>query len=357
MAQARGESKNMDSKKQALNDMAAKALADLERLAIAPLPECYEVWFLHLQNQNLPLSQDIEDRLAAGGALTTDFITGLYYKHCGFDHLRAAFDQHYEGIMGEVVGLQGVAKGLADSASEFGSDIKAISNDVQGVTLTQGELKRFVNLLVDTASRATRRNAELEDELIAAARKINTLHDSIKEIEKDAHTDFLTKLANRRRFDKTMREAMKASERDSTRLSLILCDVDHFKKFNDTWGHHIGDQVLKFVASVLEKNTKGKDSVARYGGEEFAIALPNTGIDNAEKLAEQIRIEISRRKLVSKTTNEDLGSITMSFGVAEFHPGATVDGLLQDADSALYRAKTAGRNMVVTHETEVRRSA
>ncbi|MEQ8178217.1 MAG: GGDEF domain-containing protein, partial [Amphiplicatus sp.] len=132
---------------------------------------------------------------------------------------------------------------------------------------------------------------------------------------------------------------------------------DHFKKFNDTWGHHIGDQVLKFVASVLEKNTKGKDSVARYGGEEFAIALPNTGIDNAEKLAEQIRIEISRRKLVSKTTNEDLGSITMSFGVAEFHPGATVDGLLQDADSALYRAKTAGRNMVVTHETEVRRSA
>ncbi len=150
---------------------------------------------------------------------------------------------------------------------------------------------------------------------------------------------------------------MTASERDSTPLSLILCDVDHFKKFNDTWGHHIGDQVLKFVASVLEKNTKGKDSVARYGGEEFAIALPNTGIDNAEKLAEQIRIEISRRKLVSKTTNEDLGSITMSFGVAEFYPGATADGLLQDADSALYRAKTAGRNMVVIHETEVRRSA
>lgn len=347
----------MNATSATLNDVAANVIADLARHGVAPLPECYEVWFLHLQNQNAHLTQDIEERLGDGGALTTDFLTSLYYKHCGFDHLRAAFDQHYEGIMVEVAGLQGVAKGLSENASEFGSDIRAISNDVQGLTLNPTELKRFINLLVETTARATRRNSELEQELSTASKKISSLHDSIKEIEHDAHTDFLTKLANRRRFDKSIREALRASQRDGAPLSLIVCDVDHFKTFNDTWGHHIGDQVLKFVAGVLRKNTKGQDIVARYGGEEFAIGLPNTALADAMTLAENIRAEIARRKLVSKTTNEDLGSITMSFGVAQNGPGVNADGLFRDADAALYRAKGAGRNLVVPAETEERRSA
>ncbi|NJM35490.1 MAG: GGDEF domain-containing protein [Rhodomicrobium sp.] len=340
-----------------LNEFAESVLADLARFGVAPLPECYEVWFAHRQKQHLQLSQDVEDRLASGEQISTDFVVGLYYKYCGFDHLRVAFDAHYEGVLAEVVGLKGVAQGLSENASEFGSSIRAISNDVQGVTLSQTEVKRFISVLVDTASKATRRNAQLEEELTSAARKIETLHDSIKEIEQDAHTDFLTKLANRRRFDKQLREAVTAATRESSHLSVIMCDVDHFKKFNDSWGHHIGDQVLKFVAGVLRKNTKGQDIVARYGGEEFAIALPNTSLANAEGLAEQIRAEICRRKLVSKTTNEDLGTITMSFGVAELCVGGSGASLVRDADSALYVAKGAGRNRVVAQRSIVRRIA
>lgn len=340
-----------------LHEFAAEILADLQRMSVAPLPECYEIWFLHKQKQNPYLSQEIEDRISRNLDITTDFLSSLYYKYCGVDHVRAAFDRHYEGVLVEVEGLQGVAKGLSDNASAFGSNIRTISKDVQGVTLGQSELKHFINLLVETAANAARRNSELEEELNAAAKKIGALKESIREIENDAYTDFLTKLCNRRAFDKAIREAIATAEKEGASLSLVVCDVDHFKNFNDSWGHHIGDQVLKYVASVLKKNTNGQDIVARYGGEEFAIALPNTGLANATNLAEHIRAAICRRRLVSKTTNEDLGVITMSFGVAEHRPGGTAERLFRDADSALYEAKKSGRNKVAAFDLSLRRIA
>ena len=130
-------------------------------------------------------------------------------------------------------------------------------------------------------------------------------------------------------------------------MSLILGDIDHFKTFNDTWGHQIGDQVLRLVASVLKDNVKGQDLLARYGGEEFAIVLPNTSLKDATTLADNIRLAVSKRRLLNKFTNTDLGRITMSFGVAPYVPGDSVDHLIRNADAALYKAKETGRNRVM----------
>ena len=122
--------------------------------------------------------------------------------------------------------------------------------------------------------------------------------------------------------------------------------IDHFKLYNDTYGHQTGDQVLRLVAHTLKTNVKGRDLAARYGGEEFAIILPHTTLDDALKLAEQIRRAVYTKELVKKTTAESLGRITISIGAALYRPGESVEALIHSADSCLYAAKHAGRNMV-----------
>lgn len=339
----------------ALKDIGLKIVSDLQRHNVAAVPECYEVWFHYLQGSIKSLSDAIDEKLRKSEEIDTAFVKSLYYRFCGLEHIQSAFDKHYEGIITEVHGLQNVAQNLSASAGSFGEEVRTISDQAKGAD-SSVEVARLVGRLVEASAKAAARNAELEAELEAASNKISTLHDSIKEIEQDAHTDFLTKLFNRRRFDKLINEAHLTAQRDGTPLSLIMCDVDHFKRFNDTYGHPVGDQVLKFFGGVLKSNTKGQDLCARYGGEEFAILLPNTSAKNAEAVAEQIRAVIARRKLISRTTNEDLGTVTMSFGVTELRTGLSVEALFEAADSALYEAKRTGRNKVVTHEARALRA-
>lgn len=334
---------------QAISQIAQRVVSELEAHGVPPVPECYEVWFSHLQGSMPALSSEIAERLESSAAIDTGFIKALYYKYCGLEHIQAAFDKHFEGIMTEVRSLQGVAQDLTTSASEFGSEVSEIARRAQKAT-DPADIPNVISMLIETAGKAAKRNAELESQLTAATTKIGALHDSIKEIEQDAHTDFLTKLSNRRRFDKFMRDACAVAVKEGAPFSLIVGDVDHFKKFNDTFGHPVGDQVLKFVGSVLKNNTKGQDMCARYGGEEFAIALPNTSAQHAASLAEHIRGAIARRKLISRTTNEDLGTITMSFGVAELRAGLSPEQLFEEADAALYDAKKGGRNKVVVRD-------
>lgn len=332
----------------AISQLAQRAITELESLGVAPVPECYEVWFTHLQGAMPALSSEISERLETAEPVDTAFVKSLYYKYCGLEHIQAAFDKHYEGIISEVRNLHTVAHDLTNSASTFRTDVVEIAERAK---TSPADIATIVGMLVETASNAARRNAELEAQLSDATQKIGVLHDSIKEIEQDAHTDFLTKLSNRRRFDKFLRDAHAMAVKDATPFSVVVADVDHFKKFNDKFGHPVGDQVLKFVGSVLKNNTKGQDMCARYGGEEFAIALPNTSAQHAASLAEHIRAAIARRKLISRTTNEDLGTITMSFGVAELRPGLTAEQVFEEADLALYDAKNGGRNRVVVRDT------
>ncbi|MCU0894360.1 MAG: GGDEF domain-containing protein [Rhodospirillales bacterium] len=148
-------------------------------------------------------------------------------------------------------------------------------------------------------------------------------------------------------FDFVLRQAALDGMENGDPLSLLMLDIDHFKKFNDTHGHHIGDQVLRLLAAVLKQSVKGQDTPARYGGEEFAVVLPQTVLENAVKLAEAIRLRVSRRSVVNRATSQRLGSFTVSIGAAEFVPGEPLRQFVERADRALYAAKKAGRNRVM----------
>nr|WP_248306212.1 GGDEF domain-containing protein [Devosia oryzisoli] len=160
--------------------------------------------------------------------------------------------------------------------------------------------------------------------------------------------DPLTKIANRKSLDEGLAEAIREAAETGAPLSLMLVDIDHFKTFNDTYGHQTGDQVLRLVAMTLKSNIKGKDLAARYGGEEFVAVLPSTDMEGAVIVAENVRKAIQAKELLKRSTNEKLGRITASFGVARFHPTDNAMSLIERADRCLYAAKHAGRNRVVS---------
>jgi diguanylate cyclase len=153
-------------------------------------------------------------------------------------------------------------------------------------------------------------------------------------------------LANRKHFDKSIERALALAETTGEPFTLMLTDIDHFKKFNDTFGHQTGDQVLRLVALAVKQNVKGQDIACRYGGEEFAVILPRTLLKPALTVAEHIREAVMAKELVKRSTGENLGRITISIGVSSWQEGDTAQSMIERADSALYFAKRSGRNRV-----------
>lgn len=333
-----------------VEEVGRRVIAELGELGVAPTPECYEVWFKYRRDADAELTRTIDNHIAAGNRISADYITRLFFQFCKLTDLAPLFDRYFERMLWQVEDLQGVAKDLSDTARSFGSDVVSLSSGIEEEVASEAELRGLLAALIETAAQATKRNKELELKLTAAIDNVTKLRASMEEIEEDVHTDFLTKLANRRRFDVFVKDAIASAEKECETLSLIVCDIDHFKKFNDSFGHQVGDQVLKLVASVLKNNLKGHDLAARYGGEEFAVVLPNTTLANAQKVAELLRAAIAKKKLINRSTKQDLGTITMSFGVAQLEPGATAGDLFREADAALYDAKRSGRNKVVVRE-------
>lgn len=180
---------------------------------------------------------------------------------------------------------------------------------------------------------------EEELRLLQLTKKLQQKNAELSEL---AITDELTGLYNRHYIDQMMENILSRADRYHEPLSLILFDLDFFKRVNDTWGHYIGDEVLRQIAAVTKKNIRKSDIMARMGGEEFAILLQNCSIDDALTVAEKIR------KLLEKTKHPIAGVVTASFGVAERRPNEAFYSWYKRVDEALYRAKEGGRNRVVS---------
>ena len=158
--------------------------------------------------------------------------------------------------------------------------------------------------------------------------------------------DPLTGLFNRRYMEETLERELRRAVRNDQPVALVMFDIDHFKRFNDTFGHQAGDTLLRALGDFLNQRTRGQDVMCRYGGEEFALILSGTGIDGACKRAELLREEL--KNLVVQHAGEVLGRITFSLGVAAFPGCASSSELLHAADQALYRAKAGGRDRVIS---------
>jgi diguanylate cyclase len=232
-------------------------------------------------------------------------------------------------------------------AVAYGETLSAASGQLGDTKSVEGLQKLIGGLVAATQTMETRAK-DLESELQRSSREVNELRAKLDDVRKESLTDPLTGIPNRKAFDNDLKDAMHQSRSTGEALCLLMCDIDHFKMFNDTWGHTTGDQVLRLVAGCLSENVKGRDTAARYGGEEFAVVLRNTKLENAVHLANQIRLYVERKKLVKKSTGDILGTISISIGVAQLTPDDTQVVFIQRADNCLYAAKNAGRNCVVS---------
>ncbi len=174
---------------------------------------------------------------------------------------------------------------------------------------------------------------------------------TIKKLERDAAHDYLTGCLNRRAMEKSLDHDIAVAERYDSPLSVILFDIDHFKRINDTYGHLIGDCVLTEIAGCMAKMIRKSDYLARYGGEEFVMCLPNTQLHYAVRLAENIRLYLQKNPIV---VGDESIVVTASFGVATLRRGTYRKDLLNEADRMLYRAKASGRNVVFAAGSEER---
>ena len=216
------------------------------------------------------------------------------------------------------------------------------------------DLRQVIGSLISSNQTNEQQTRDLEARLKAAQDQAKVLRQRLTQAEKLASLDPLTSVANRRCFERFIYDEVARSHQDGTPLCLVMTDIDHFKKVNDTHGHSAGDQVLKSFAELLSRHAREGDLVARYGGEEFAIVLPRTPTGDAYGVAERMRRVFERQGLRDHSAGKGFGRLTASFGVAEIREGEPPSALIQRADQKLYEAKNKGRNRTVIWSTTAR---
>ena len=330
----------------ALN-MARLALDLLQRYSLPPTPHRFTVAYAYFQAEKPDLIK-VVDRLVSHDKFVVQTIDEVYDQFFGRRieeaELRDA-SKKIESTVTQVVDYIDTATGEVE---HYGNVLEGFSVKADTAKRTGADIRGDVsNVLTETKAMAES-NRGLEERLQASSREIVALRQHLERLEREASTDALTQVANRKRFDVSLREMIAVSLKTQTQLSLMMVDIDHFKKFNDTYGHLLGDQVLRLVARYLTDCIKGDDLAARYGGEEFSIILPKARLDDGMRVAEQIRQMVAAKKVVNRRSGEALGQITLSIGVAEYRYGETPADLIHRADEALYMAKKTGRDRVIS---------
>jgi len=198
----------------------------------------------------------------------------------------------------------------------------------------------------DDVTEIHRKNEEMGRMLAELDRTRAQVENQNEELRRLAGRDSLTGCLNRRAFFDAATDVFEPALRANENLCCIMADIDHFKGFNDLYGHAVGDQVIQIVVRTLARNLRASDILCRYGGEEFCIILPGTTLEEACAIAERMRASIEKNGSAA-IRNTEVSTITVSFGVAGLEDGAThIEELINEADNALYASKEAGRNRV-----------
>lgn len=328
-------------------DTARKAMDLMLQYGVDPLPMHYAVWFEYVTENNPELSRELNHIITQNlplGAEAHKFLYEQYIREAENGRMLDSVAVNTRNLLGEVYRI------IADFSGETNSYNNELEKHVEVIAeqcSSLPDVQNIVKEIVASAGQLRQQSQHIHQKLNESQEEVEKLRENLTKITSEASRDHLTGVANRKAFDRQLIELISLSAQDNSDMCLLLLDVDHFKKFNDTFGHLIGDEVLKVVARTLTDCVRGKDFVARYGGEEFAVLLPATPLRGAQVVAETIRKTIAGRELKRKDTGENYGKVTVSIGIAQYSLAGDSDAaLIKRADDALYAAKHAGRNQI-----------
>ncbi len=322
------------------------ALGQIKSLRQTAVPRNYEIWYVYAAGFNAPLNRIINETLERQGKLSETDLDQIYDTY--LSHVKST--DRIEKVGSRVVHeIEDVMSLITDALGMSASYDDSLSGATQKLSTAQNrdQVKAVIEQLVASTKEMRDTNKALEDRLSLSRQEITNLQQNLEAIRVETLTDPLTTLGNRKYFDRALAAAVQSAAACGEPLSLLMLDIDHFKSFNDNYGHLTGDQVLRLVAMSLKQTIKGQDLTARYGGEEFAVVLPATALRQALTVADHIRRAVMSKELKKKSTGEILGRVTISIGVAMLQPGDSQDTLIERADACLYAAKRSGRNRVI----------
>ena len=327
--------------------LARKALDAMETHRVWPTALNFELWMHYVAVKDSEVAVKIQSVIQAGGAFTDQVGEQIAAEPLPAARLSGEILDAGKSLSDELDSVSRAIESARETSEAYGQQLATASESLADQDADA------VRAMVETLTVATRKvreeNMALESQLADTTDELGRLREHLAQVRRDAMTDSLTDLANRKAFDEALAAACGEAREKGEPMTLAIIDIDHFKQFNDTWGHQTGDQVLRYVASVIARVAEAPRFAARYGGEEFAVIFPGETPQDAVTAMEAARLEIGSRILKRRSTNEDLGAITISTGVAA-HKTAEIETLLEDADRALYASKHAGRNRTTIAE-------
>jgi diguanylate cyclase len=326
--------------------MADLAISQIRSLELPATPRNFEFWYTYASGVMPELNQIVNDAIGNNRPMGGSDLDELYERFFGTRRKGEQIDELGGRLAEEIERVVAMVESASGTASSYSQSLAGVTQNLAGAK-DRDQMRQVVADLVRATKQAEATNRALEERLHNSKSEITRLQENLEMVRSESLTDPLTGLANRKSFDQAIVRAIADAEARHEPLSLLMTDIDHFKRFNDTYGHLTGDQVLRLVAMSLKQNLKGLDVAARYGGEEFVVILPQTPMRSAITVAEHIRRAVMAKELMKRSTGEHLGRLTISIGVALYRSGDTPNALIERADQCLYAAKRAGRNVVI----------
>ena len=325
-------------------------LERIKRENLPATPDIYKLWYVYYSGQSPEVSRAIDILVSNKQDIDEDRCLELYHKFLSEERNQERVKKAGDDVQNTIQDVSAAVKDVKTATFAYSGKLGDISAEMENVE-DANTLKSIMTRMVTDTKEMLHHNQKLEKRLDESSMVLEELRRDLENVRREALTDGLTGLSNRKAFDAEI--ARVAAEADETggRFSLLMVDIDHFKSFNDNFGHQIGDQVLRLVARTLTDGVKGRDVAARYGGEEFAIVLPETPLKAAVTVGNALRRAVASKDVVNRNSGDKLGSITMSVGAAEYAGNEDVSELIARADAALYTAKHNGRNQVAAAPT------
>ncbi len=334
---------------------AQKTMALLEDRKIKSIPQNFTIWYEYLSGENPAINELVNRLISEQGKFTESVAKQIYNEF--FSHEKESREIRETNRLVQQ-SMEAALREIRNSASgleNYGERLEDFADKADGLSLN--DLQETVRIVVAETRAMSSQSKNLNESLQKASSEIEQLKERLEQVENESLTDPLTGIANRKKFDRELLRATSKAKFSNESLCLVMSDIDHFKKFNDDHGHVFGDQVLKLVANTLNLGIQSNGIAARYGGEEFGLILPNTSLAKAKDFAETLRKNVSSKKLVKRNSGDDVGRITMSFGVAKYIIGEDMDHFVSRADDALYNAKNSGRDRVLCDQGAMALSA